>query len=686
MILAASFTLTLLLLSLIRLMPGVISTAGVVQNLLLVSFLLGAGLGCAHRQADLKVRDHLLSMPFRLLIFTVLFQLIHIFGPKLTPFHWIERVWTGEAGHIPVNIIIALLFLAHAWAWLPGGRTLGAMLGRRRPGPGCAYLLAGAALGICCHAALCGLMVSPLAGTGLAAAVYLFSARMEGLPQKGMAAIVILWVAMISSAYFSQRGATWSPYYKVSASKDTGMLDLAGLPPAARNTLGFMNIEANNIDACFTVNLDPVVVSYLAKDHPLLGARLGELSGFIMLPYKSSGARRVLILGPGAGNHAAAALRAGASLVRAVAADPAIADLERKLHPERPFHDPRVKLVKGDPLAFADSSKRRFDLIVIPGLASYTQLSLLSFIRPDSLFYTRDGLQQTARLLSHNGTMAIYFPCRDCPESRRTFSMLKSIFRGQTRVWELVLLAERAFTVIVAGEGSSFIRPENPSAKDVTRSYLKKEPGLIPTFDRPFIYLYDFKSGAVYFLVISILPVISLILWLAAGRKRASLHARFFALGAAGLFLSVTLTMELALATGSTWAPSCAGMALFLVVPGLAGLLYLGGAGRVGPAVFSAAAFLVLLYAAGLAGLPREAALSRETVFFMKAGVSLPLLGLALWGYVLCMDSLPSAIGSVMTGAAAAGLLSYIVLATGFNFLYLLSAAALLAAYFARSK
>src|SRR2546426_9101683 len=52
----------------------------------------------------------------------------------------------------------------------------------------------------------------------------------------------------------------------------------------------------------------------------------------------------VLIVGAGTGNDTAAALRGGARHVDAVEIDPAIVALGRQSHPNRPYHDARVRV------------------------------------------------------------------------------------------------------------------------------------------------------------------------------------------------------------------------------------------------------------------------------------------------------------------------------------------------------
>ena len=71
---------------------------------------------------------------------------------------------------------------------------------------------------------------------------------------------------------------------------------------------------------------------------------------FYQWPYTVFGDtfENVLILGAGSGTDVAAALKHGAKHVDAVEIDPTIIRLGRELHPDRPYHDPRVTVINDD--------------------------------------------------------------------------------------------------------------------------------------------------------------------------------------------------------------------------------------------------------------------------------------------------------------------------------------------------
>jgi spermidine synthase len=77
------------------------------------------------------------------------------------------------------------------------------------------------------------------------------------------------------------------------------------------------------------------------------------------LPFRfASRLDRVLIIGSGAGNDAAAALRNGAGEVTTVDIDPVIYSLGEKLHPEAPYASPRVHKILNDARLLASSKPK----------------------------------------------------------------------------------------------------------------------------------------------------------------------------------------------------------------------------------------------------------------------------------------------------------------------------------------
>jgi spermidine synthase len=116
-------------------------------------------------------------------------------------------------------------------------------------------------------------------------------------------------------------------------------------------------------------------------------------------PFKLVGSRdRVLIVGAGAGNDAAAALRNGAREVDAIEIDPVIYSLCKRLHPDHPYDSPRVHVILEDARTYLRRSTQHYDAIVFGLLDSHTQFSGYSNMRVDNYVYTQQSLAEAKRL------------------------------------------------------------------------------------------------------------------------------------------------------------------------------------------------------------------------------------------------------------------------------------------------
>ena len=89
----------------------------------------------------------------------------------------------------------------------------------------------------------------------------------------------------------------------------------------------------------------------------------------------------VAIVGAGTGNDVAAALRAKPGHVDAIEIDPVILQVGEERHPEKPYQDPRVRVVNNDARTFLRNTSNTYDLIVYGLLDSHTLLSQGSSVR-----------------------------------------------------------------------------------------------------------------------------------------------------------------------------------------------------------------------------------------------------------------------------------------------------------------
>ncbi len=151
------------------------------------------------------------------------------------------------------------------------------------------------------------------------------------------------------------RDVYWSPYQKLH------------VIPMEDKEAGYF-VYVNNVGYMTMANLTPE----FQKKHPVATKHgPGFDSSFRLLPKNAD----VLVLGAGAGNDVAAALRNGAGHVDAVEIDPVIYDIGKRLHPDHPYDSPKVNVIINDARHFLRDTNNRYDAVVFGFLDSHTQSS-----------------------------------------------------------------------------------------------------------------------------------------------------------------------------------------------------------------------------------------------------------------------------------------------------------------------
>ena len=139
---------------------------------------------------------------------------------------------------------------------------------------------------------------------------------------------ILVLAAIAIVVAFMPRANVWSPYYRI---------DLEQISAEAKN--GEMLHQGYTLN----VNHDGILGAYDLEESFV--SRLSERQKYVLIDYynvvyRIFGKRfqKVLVLGAGAGNDVAAALRNGATHVDAVEIDPAIIDIGFKYHPRSPMN------------------------------------------------------------------------------------------------------------------------------------------------------------------------------------------------------------------------------------------------------------------------------------------------------------------------------------------------------------
>jgi hypothetical protein len=363
---------------------------------------------------------------------------------------------------------------------------------------------------------------------------------------------LLLFALSLACIAIPQPNTLWSPYHRI---------DLKALPPVEDGKPLAYSVVADHGWYQEIADLSPGFFSR----HPSPGPQT-FLVQYYDIPYRLvPSPRNVLILGAGAGNDVAGALRNGAQHIDAVEIDPVILGIGRKYHPEHPYDSARVTAHVDDARAFLRRTKSKYDVIVFGFLDSSILLSSFSSLRLDNYVYTLQSFQDAKRLLAENGTLVVSFATGRNFATDRLFATLTRAFGEPPTAY---LTRYRVDGVLlVEGRG----RETNiPGLEEVTQELLPKvRTSIVATDKWPFLYLEKrsipgsiLVAGGVFILgAWAILTKLECLSWKA---DPSLLH--FFFLGAGFLLLETKAVTQLSLLFGSTWIVNSVVIASFLLL------------------------------------------------------------------------------------------------------------------------
>jgi len=526
-------------------------------NLILVTCFFGTGLGCyqAERMPSLG------RASLNLLLLVVL---------TANPFHserldlsqmpdWLggfedAPLWhileTMGRGAVAALIIIGVVLYLVVFIFIPLGQVLGRSL-VEHPRVIRAYSIniAGSLGGIWLFNCLSWLCAPPVIWFVLLTALLAGLAAALRWPNGwfALAAVgTVLCVWPVSAPGF---WTVWSPYQKLTVRP-------FHYGPGSGTVPDGYNIEANGIPYQGIVNLSDSFI----RAHPrYLDLSLARYSHYNMAFEFKRDIHRVLIVGAGTGNNAAAALRHGADQIDCVEIDPAIYSLGKELHPEHPYDSPRVHMYLTDARAYLKQATGPYDLIWF-GLLDTHPGSSYNNRRLDHYVYTLESFQEARRLLDSDGVFLMNFAARRPWISDRLLGMVRDVFGHQP----IAFLADNDLSQYgVSGELTLVAANRSLAVDDLPtpwlREYIKTHEISLPgttrptTDDWPYLYLERLKIPNLYLLIsTTILAVVWLTrrLWIGDSRR---MDWHFFALGAAFLLLEVQTISRATLLFGMTW-------------------------------------------------------------------------------------------------------------------------------------
>jgi SAM-dependent methyltransferase len=526
-----SFTLLFFELLCIRWIPAYVRYLSYFTNFILLASFLGIGLGIlAARRATFRFP----SFPL-LVLFLAVVVALNRFELNISS---TDVLYFGSGTHgfaqAESFILLPLIFTFVAAAFVPLARTLGVLFQETAPLTAYTFDILGSLAGTAAFFVIGYFALPPIYWFGILGLLVLaLSCRASVSDAVVRTALPLIAAAGI--ALFLQRGTYWSPYYKIT------------LTPA--EPAGY-NLDVNSIG-------HQSMIPWRNKE-PFY-RRVYDL-------FPGASFKRALILGAGTGSDTATALANGVQSVTAVEIDPVIMKLGARFHPDRPYSDPRVRLVNADGRAFLRNTKEKFDLIIFALPDSLTLTSSIANLRLESFLFTQDSLVAAREALAPNGVLVLYNYYREpwlieklASTVGRTFGRdsFVSTYGGHGR--GAVIINGPRLSEIPAGAFGPYHEDNSPAADKELRV---TGEGFFPVTDKPpatddwpFVYLPKKSFPGLYLRGLAVVLAISLvgIFWVAPRSTLRRFDWHMFFLGVAFALLEVKALTTFSLLFGSTW-------------------------------------------------------------------------------------------------------------------------------------
>jgi SAM-dependent methyltransferase len=714
---AAGLFLELLL---IRWISTEIRIFAYLQNTVLVVCFLGLGMGCW----DSRRQFTMLSLLTPLLVLVVLIALpqtraicasiSHMFSglSDMIVWGWFWSEGWQLVGQVTTGLVLTFGLMFLLWAtFVPVGRLLGRLMSEH-PNTIAAYSVnvLGSLVGIWLFVLASRLALPPVAWFAIFAVGVL---PLCGLGARSRRAELLMLTAVVGASVAAsfQPGyheTHWTPYQKLNVrlpgtapeSTSSAWRLLTGDRPITCDIDGRTYIAVNNHAYQSMLDLRPETVHADPVRFPPTQSGYSQYD----LPTRFHPApKRVLIVGAGSGNDAAGALRNGAERVVAVEIDPVIIELGNRLHPERPYSDPRCVVVNDDARSYFATTNERFDVIAFGLLDAHTTTSMTN-ARLDHYVYTLESINQARTLLNPGGVVTLSFVVQKSFVGERIYTVLRAVFGTDPVTFDVPANGYGGGHVMfVTADDPTHIQrtlAANPDLNRLVGEWKQQSawrPGLVetprqPTDDWPYLYLEKPVIPTLYLLLAALLIALFVtgrrVIGLPTGAGswgRAGWH--FFFLGAGFMLLEVQNISKASVVLGNTWVVNA------VIISGVMGMILLS---NLLAAIFPRLP-LTPVYALLVCSCVGLYFLDLSTFAFLpyatKAAVvgllvSVPMLfsGIVFIRSFAAAERKDAALGANLIGSLVGGLLQSVTFVTGIKALLLLVAVLYLMAVLTRPR
>jgi spermidine synthase len=640
------------------------------KNLPLLAAFMGLGIGFAlvRRREDLfPAAMPLITFLCVLTLFgsrTRVFDLIRY--PTQDEFIWSLSTRSSVFTAALFFATIVIFFFLTTVVFLPFGQLTGRLMNQFRPLTAYTINILGSLVGIWAFSMMSFLSLPPISWFLLTLLLSLWFLRGRGRVLLGSTVLAAVCLALL----FLNRGESmWSPYYKI----DVQTITLGGEGAAGQGVPWGHRLVVNQDYHQKALDLSPEYVGrygYLSPDVEIAQRAYA-------LPYDFVSSGDVLVVGAGAGNDVASALRHGVDHVDAVEIDPQIAELGLSLHPEKPYQSPKVDLVIDDARSYFEKSDKKYDLIVFGFLDSHTLFSSMSSVRLDNFVYTRECLEEARDHLKERGVLVLTFSVAKRWIGDRLQEMLTTVFDNEPLALEVGYDGGIAFVV---GPGLPNVEPTERHRLEqlAAEKRLGHEASIPPaTDDWPYLYLRERSVPDVYWQVLLILFVLSVPVVLRVFPESARVNSHFFFLGCAFFLLETKSITEMALLFGSTWiVNSVVISSILIMILGANLVVRRFNPGDLRPYYLLLLCSLVLNYAVPVSGILGQHFLLRGLVSGFLISLPLFFAGIIFATSLSRMKTVELAFGSNLLGSVVGGMLEYGSLVFGIKALYVIAALA----------
>ena len=534
------------------------------QNTILVTCFLGLGIGMFTSSKRIDIRDSLVPLTvFLLLMATPSARIVLESISELLSTLGDLVIWgSGEEVNIGVPILSLLAGLALSFGvlilivdiFVPLGRILGRLM-NIASNPILAYSVnvLGSILGTWLFVLLSFFYQPPLVWfivSALLLAVFIFWSNANKKINLVLLGVIVL-LSWFSSQVPDALDVIWSPYQKLAVYKNSPKMS------------GEYRIAVNNIGYQVMIDLSD---KHVSTDPAKFSPELKGLSQYDLPLLFHPDPKSVLLVGAGAGNDAAGALRNRVQSITAVEIDPAIISIGREFHPESPYSFTNVNVVNDDARSFFATTRQTYDVIAFGLLDSHTTTSLTN-ARLDHYVYTRESLMQAKSRLADGGVMVLTFEAQKPFIADRMASELEQVF-GYPPIVFRIPASYYGWGGVMFVTGDQAVIQNQLQRNSTLSTYIRRLQEQNPiqlthstkmtTDDWPYIYLEAPKIPVLYYLLIGLMMLVfirSYKKWEASKNIlfTGSSFWHFFFLGAAFLLLEVQNISKASVVLGNTW-------------------------------------------------------------------------------------------------------------------------------------